>query len=143
MSKSINKVTGPKKLIGLVCQYYGLKNVKQLAASPRLSSWRYKVYEEARQIFCLVLQRHWEGEPEVALKELGLDWGSAHIRLNAEKARRQLAEDYALRLSLANVEQMIVATLIGKSGGVQPYVHFSGWKRADYINKTKEKGKAK
>ena len=138
----------PKNLLAIVCEYYGIGDIKQLAASAQLSSWRYFIHEEVQQIACLVLQRHCEGEPEdlqVALKELGLDWGSVFILLNAKRARRQLAEDYVFRLSWENIEEIIVSKLIGKLGGVQPYVHFSGWTRADYINKQEKtnKGKAK
>ena len=148
--KDINRIAKAtaKRLLALVCQYYGIRDIKQLAASAQLSSWRYFIYEEVRQIACLVLQRHCEGEPEdlqVALKELGLDWGSVFILLNAKRARRRLAEDYVFRLSWENIEEIIVSTLIDKSGGVQPYVPFRRWKRATYINKQGRttKGKAK
>ena len=147
--KDINRIAKAtaKKLLALVCQYYGIREIKQLAASAQLSSWRYFIYEEVQQIACLVLQRHCEGEPEdlqVALKELGLDWSSVFIRLNAKRAQRQLAEDYVFRFSWENIEEIIVSTLIDTSGGVQPYVPFRGWKRANYIKQGRTtKGKAK
>ena len=107
----------PKKLISLVGQCYGL-TIKQLAAAAPLSSWRYQVHEEARQIACIILQRHCESEPEAlqaTLKELGLDWHGGRIRVYADKARRKLAEDdFCFRLSLQNIEQTVLATLIGK-----------------------------
>ena len=149
--KDINRIAKAtaKKLLAIVCQYYGIRYIKQLAASAQLSSWRYFIHEEVQQIACLVLQRHCAGEPEdlqVALKELGLDWSSVFLWLNAKKARRQLAEDYVFRRSWENIEEIIVSTLIdNKSGGVQPYVPFMEWKEAGYITKKRKtiKGKAK
>ena len=117
--KSNKKIAtaSPKKLIALVCQYYGL-TIKQLAATAPLSLWRNKVHEEAKQIVCLVLQRHCESEPEAlqtTLKELGLDWPSGRIRVYAEKARQKLADgDYCFQLSLLHIEQTLIGTLIGK-----------------------------
>ena len=132
-----NDTMTPKKLLAIVCRYYGLRSIKQLAASERLSSWRYFTHEEAQQIACLVLQRHCEGEPEdlqVTLKKLGLDWSSVFIWLNAKKARRQLAEDYVFRLSWENIEEMIFATLICKSDKAWPHARLR-WKRAYYTAK--------
>ena len=105
----------PKQLLAIVAKYYGLKSIKQLGGSERLSSWRYQVHEETRQIACLVLQRHCESEPEdlqVALKKLGLDWRCGHISMCADKARRKLTEgDFCFRLAFTNVEQMILEDL--------------------------------
>ena len=104
----------PKQLLAIVAKYYGM-SIKQLGDSERLSSWRYQVHEETRQLACLVLQRHCESEPEdlqVALKKLGLDWRCVHISMFADKARRKLTEgDFCFRLAFTNVAQMVLVGL--------------------------------
>ena len=150
--KDINRIAKAtaKELLALVCQYYGIREIKQLAASAQLSSWRYFIYAEARQIACLVLQRHCESEPEdlqVALKELGLDWSSISIRMNAKMARRKLAEDHMFRISMETIEHVISDALIGKSNKTRPRARLQ-WERADYITankqgKTNKKGMTK
>lgn len=102
----------PRKILVTVCKWYGIRDLKQLATAEQLSSWRYQVHEEARQIACLILQRHCESEPEAlqtTLKELGLDWPSGRIRVYAEKARQKLADgDYCFQLSLLHIEQTLI-----------------------------------
>ena len=61
----------PEKLLSIVARYYGLRSIKQLAGSS-WPVWRYDVYEEARQMACLMLQRHCDlslDELQVALKK--------------------------------------------------------------------------
>ena len=110
----------PNKLLALVCRYYGLKSIKQLAGPARPDLWRYPaVLEEARQVACWILRRQCDlslEELQVALKQL--KWNGAFLRLAAEQAQRKLAEgDFALRLAVENIEQMVLATLIGKKKG--------------------------
>ena len=112
-----HKITSPipHKLITIVCTYYGLKSVKEPAESAR-SAWRYGVIEEARQVGCWMLQRHCDlslEELQVALKQL--QWNSLAIRVAVAQANRKLAQgDFAFRLAIENIEQMILATLICK-----------------------------
>ena len=106
----------PKQLLAIVCKYYGLGNVKQLAETARPDLWRYAVLEEARQVSCWMLQRHCDlslEELQVALKQL--QWNSLAIRVAVAQANRKLAQgDFAFRFAVENIEQMVLATLIGK-----------------------------
>ena len=114
MAHKIAPVT-PHKLLTIVCTYYGLKNIKQLAGSAR-SAWRYDILEEARQVACWMMQRHCDLSLEklqVAVKQL--QWNSLAIRVAVAQAQRKLAQgDFAFRLAAENIEQMILATLICK-----------------------------
>lgn len=105
----------PNKLLTLVCRYYGLKSVKELAGSAR-SAWRYDILEEARQVTCWMMQRHCDlslEELQVALKQL--QWNGVAIRVAVAQAQRKLAQgNFAFRLAFENIEQMVLATLIGK-----------------------------
>ncbi len=116
MAHKIATVT-PHKLLTIVCTYYGLKSVKQLAATARPDLWRYPaILEEAQRIVCWLLKRHCDlalEELQVALKQL--KWNGAFIRLAAEQAKRKLAQgDFVFRLAVENIEQMVLATFIGK-----------------------------
>ena len=116
MAHKIAPVT-PHKLLTIVCTYYGLKSVKQLAATARPDLWRHPaVLEEARQIACWLLQRHCDRslvELQVALTRL--KWNGVFIRSAVEQAKRKLAErDFAFRLAVENIAQMVLATFIGK-----------------------------
>ena len=116
MARKIAPAT-PNKLLALVCKYYGLKRIKQLAESARPDLWRYPtVLEEAQQIACWILQRHCDlsvEELQAALKQL--KWNGVFIRVAAKQAKRKLAEgDFTFRLAVENIEQMILATFIGK-----------------------------
>ncbi len=107
----------PNKLLALVCQYYGLKSVKKLATPAKPDLWRCPaILEEAQRIACWILQRHCDlslEELQVALKQL--KWNGVFIRLAAEQAKRELAEEnFAFRLAAENIEQMVLVTLIGK-----------------------------
>ena len=108
----------PSNLLALVCQYYGLKRVKELVGSAR-SAWRHDILEEARQVACWMMQRHCDlslEELQVALKQL--QWSGVVIRVAVAQAQRKLAEgDFAFRLAVENIEQMVLATLIGKKKG--------------------------
>ena len=108
----------PKKLLAIVCRYYGLRSIKQLAGSA-WPVWRYDVYEEARQMACLMLQRHCDlslEELQVALKQL--QWNGVAIRVAVAQAQRKLTQgDCAFRLAVENIEQMVLATFIGKKKG--------------------------
>ena len=119
MAHKIVPVT-PNKLLTIVCTYYGLKSVKKLATPARPDLWRHPaVFEEARQVACWILRRQCDlslEELQVALKQL--KWNGAFLRLAAEQAQRKLAEgDFALRLAVENIEQLLLATLIGKKKG--------------------------
>lgn len=116
MGHTITPAT-PNKLLALVCRYYGLKSIKQLAGPARPDFWRYPtVLEEAQQIACWILQRHCDlsvEELQAALKQL--EWKSVFIRVAAKQAKRKLAEgDFTFRLAVENIEQMILAKFIGK-----------------------------
>lgn len=104
----------PKKLLALVCGYYGLKS---LATPARPDLWRYPaVLEEAQRIACWLLRRHCDlslDDLQVAVKQL--KWNGVFIRSAVEQAKRKLAEgDFAFRLAVENIEQMVLATFIGK-----------------------------
>lgn len=105
----------PKQLLAIVCKYYGLKSVKELAGSAR-SAWRYDTLEEARQVACWMMQRHCDlplEELQVALKQL--QWNGVAIRVAVAQTQRKLAQgDFAFRFAVENIEQMVLATLIGK-----------------------------
>jgi len=105
----------PKQLLAIVCKYYGLKSVKELAGSAR-SAWRYDILEEARQVACWMMQRHCDlslEELQVALKQL--QWNGVAIRVAVAQAQRKLSQgNFAFRLAFENIEQMVLATLIGK-----------------------------
>ncbi len=110
----------PKQLLAIVCKYYGLKSVKQLAATARPDLWRHPaILEEGQRIACWLLKRHCDlslEELQVALKQL--KWNGVFIRLAADQAKRKLAEgDFALRLAVENIEQMVLAAFIGKKKG--------------------------
>ena len=119
MALKIAPVT-PHKLLTIVCTYYGLKGVKQLAATARPDLWRHPaILEEGQRIACWLLKRHCDlslEELQVALKQL--KWNGVFIRLAADQAKRKLAEgDFALRLAVENIEQMVLAAFIGKKKG--------------------------
>ena len=103
----------PKKLLAIVCRYYGLRSIKQLAGSA-WPVWRYDVYEEARQMACLMLQRHCDlslEELQVALKKQ-LQWSGLAIRMAAAQARRKIGSgDFAFRLGVQGVEQLLMLEL--------------------------------
>ena len=104
----------PKNIFAIVCRYYGLRSMKQLAGSA-WPVWRYDVYEEARQMACWMLQRHCDlsvEELQVALKQL--QWSGLAIRMAAAQAKRKLeSRDFAFRLAVENIEQMILAAFVG------------------------------
>ena len=110
----------PKQLLAIVCKYYGLKGVKKLAATARPDLWRHPaILEEAQRIACWLLKRHCNlslDDLQVAVEQL--KWNGVFIRSAAEQAKRKLAEgDFAFRLAVENIEQMILATVIGKKKG--------------------------
>ena len=102
----------PRKLLALVCRYYGLGNLKQLAETARLDLWRYAVLDEARQVACWLLQRHCdlsEEDLQTVLKRL--KWSNVFISAEAFKATRKLDEGcYSLRLAVQNIEQVMLST---------------------------------
>ena len=107
----------PHKLLTIVCTYYGLKSVTKLATPARTDLWRHPaVLEEARQVACWILRRQCDlslEELQVALKQL--KWNGAFLRLAAEQANRKLTQgDFAFRLAVENIEQMVLATFISK-----------------------------
>ena len=105
----------PKNLLAIVCQYYGVGDIKQLAGSARPDLWRYPVLEEARRVACWMLQRHCDlsvEELQAALKQL--QWSGVSIRVGAEQAKRKLSEgDFAFRLGVQGVEQLLILELGG------------------------------
>ena len=145
MNKNISKVTTPKKLLGLVCEYYGLPNAKHIAGSVRPDLWRYTVLTEARRVACWILQRHCPlavEDLQVALQ--GLNWSGVFIRAEAFKATRKLNEgDFAFRLGVQGVEQLLMLEL----GGCQKYSNASAkrrrngrlnWQHASYLQDGKQ-----
>ena len=104
----------PKKLLAIVCRYYGFRSMKQLAGSA-WPAWRYDILEEARQVACWMMQRHCDlslEELQVALKQL--QWNGVVIRVAVAQANRKLAQgDFAFRLAIENIEQMILAAFVG------------------------------
>ena len=107
----------PRKLLSTVCKYYGIRNVKQLNAPVRLGScWRHFILEEARQVACWLLKRHCD----LSLEELQqcavckeLQWKAMHIEVAVAHACRRLADgDFAFRLGVEHVEQMLLARFI-------------------------------
>ena len=106
----------PRQLLAIVCKYYGLKDIKGLATSVPPDLWRYPVIEEARKIACLMLQKHCalsEDEAAAALKQL--QWSSVYIRMSAAEARRKLSEDVAFRMSVENLERMLIMAILLKT----------------------------
>lgn len=111
-NNKIAKAT-PQKLLTIVCAYFGLKRVSELAKPARPDLWRYpEVLEEARQIACWLLQRHCDlslAELQVALKRL--KWNSVFIRSAAEQAKRRLVQgDFAFCLAVENILAAFVCT---------------------------------
>lgn len=104
----------PKKILAIVCCYYGLRSIKQLAGSA-WPVWRYDVYEEAREMVCWMLQRHCDLSVEdlqVTVKELQLQWSGLAIRMAAAQARRKIGSgDFAFRLGVQGVEQLLMLEL--------------------------------
>ncbi|MBQ3289805.1 MAG: hypothetical protein IJH50_10380 [Kiritimatiellae bacterium] len=118
--KNMNNIATvtPRKLLSTVCKYYGIRNVKQLNAPVRLGScWRHFILEEARQVACWLLKRHCD----LSLEELQqcavckeLQWHAMHIEVAVAQACRRLADgDFAFRLGVEHVEQMLLARFIG------------------------------
>ena len=110
----------PKQLLAIVCKYYGLKSVKKLATPARPDLWRHPaILEEAQRIACWLLKRHCDlslEELQVALKQL--QWNGVAIRVAVAQAQRKLAEgNFAFCLAVENIEQMVLATFIGKKRG--------------------------
>ena len=106
----------PKALLSIVCKYYGIKDIKGLAESARPSVWRYPIVEEARQMAGLVLQKHCALSVEdvaAALKPIQLN--KAYIQIWATQARRRFDEDALFRVSVENVERMIIMAIMMKS----------------------------
>ena len=105
----------PKAMLALVCRYYGIGDIRQLAGPARLGLWRYPVLEEARRVACWMLQRHCDlsvEELQAALKQL--QWSGVSIRVGAEQAKRKLSEgDFAFRLGVQGVEQLLLLELGG------------------------------
>ena len=129
-AKHINKtaMVTPHEVLAIVCKYYGLRDVKQLTAPTRLSSWRYSIHEEARQIACFLLHRHCDlSEEELQAGLKPLQWNSIRIRMTAEQAKRKLTSgDFEFCLGVVNIEKLILATF------VRPYSHLK-WSKADYL----------
>ena len=102
----------PKQLLAIVCKYYGLGNVKQLAETARPDLWRYAVLEEARQVSCWMLQRHCDlSEEQLLIVLKRLKWSNVFIRAEAFKATRKLDEGcFPLRLAVQNIEQIMLST---------------------------------
>ena len=106
----------PKELLVLVCRYYGLGNVKQLAETARPDLWRYPVLQEARELAGFLLRRHCdlsEEELQAALKKQ-LQWSGVSMRLAAEQAIRKLASgDFVFKLAVQGIEQLLILELGG------------------------------
>jgi len=145
-SKKLTTVI-PKNLLAIVCDYYGIGDVKHLAGSARPDLWRYPVREEARRVACWMLQRHCDlsvEELQAALKQL--QWSDVSIRVSAEQAKRKLASgDFAFRLGVQGIEQLLMLEL----GGVQRCSDAStkrrrkgrlNWMPATYLMNHNDKG---
>ena len=103
----------PQIVLDILRRYYG---IRQLTGSAKPDLWRYAVLEEARQVACLMLQRHCdlsEEELQAALKKQLL-WSGVSIRLAAEQAKRKLASrDFAFSLAVQGIEQLLILELVG------------------------------
>ena len=125
MTKTKNKgstrvamVLTPRRLLAIVCKYYGIGNAMELASSAKLglsSCWRHSIYEEARSVACWVLKR----QCDLSLEELvqcdavkGLEWSTIDLEVGVARVSRKLAEgDFAFRLGIENIEQLLLLEL--------------------------------
>ncbi len=117
-TKETIPTASPQELLSIVARYFGFPSVTKLATPARPDLWRYPaILEEARQIACWALRQHCDlslEELQVAVKRLR--WNGVFIRSAAEQANRKLAEfDVAFLVAVQNIEQMILATVLGMS----------------------------
>ena len=103
----------PMKLLVLVCRYYSLGNVKQLAETARPDLWRHPaILKEAQRIACWLLKRHCDLSLEGlvqcdAVREL--EWSATDLEVGIVRARRKIAEaDFAFRFGMESIEQMLI-----------------------------------
>ena len=116
--KGMNMNTTPKRLLELVCRYYGIVGKGKLASSAKLglsSCWHHSIYEEARSVACWILQRHCDLSLEGlvqcdAVKEL--EWSATDLEVGIVRARRKIAEgDFAFRLGIESIERLLILEL--------------------------------
>ena len=143
-NRDVNRIAKAtvNKLLVLVCKYYSVGDIRQLAGPSRPDLWRYTVLEEARQVACWMLQRHCDlsvEELQAALKQL--QWNCVSIRVVAEQAKRKFASgDFEIRLGVQGIEQLLMMEL----GGCR-YSNASAKRnrKGSFNSKTIKEGKAK
>ena len=117
-STRVAMVLTPRRLLAMVCKYYGIGDAMELASSAKLglsSAWRHSIYEEARSAACWILQRHCD----LSLEELvqcdavnGLEWSTIDLEVGVARVSRKLAEgDFALILGIESLERLLILEL--------------------------------